>query len=130
VKYISKEVARCMTGFTESDGILTTHFVFSEDFIGFQGHFPSRKLLPGVCQLQCVTASLEKMKSKKLIVEEIVLAKFFLPVFPLEELNCVCRDVSIIKDNGDVFIVKMTISKGDLKAAEIKLRARFVGKEE
>ena len=119
-----------MTGFTESDGILTTHFVFPEDFIGFQGHFPTRKLLPGVCQLQCVTASLEKMKNKKLIIEEIVLAKFFRPVFPLEELNCVCRDISIIRDNGDVFIVKMTVSKGDLKAAEIKLRARFVGKEE
>jgi 3-hydroxyacyl-[acyl-carrier-protein] dehydratase len=119
-----------MTGFTESDGTLTTHFVFPEDFIGFQGHFPSRKLLPGICQIQCVTASLEKMKSKKLIIDEIVLAKFFVPVFPMEELKCVCRDISVIRTNGEVFIVKAIVGKGDLKAAEIKLRARFVGKEE
>jgi 3-hydroxyacyl-[acyl-carrier-protein] dehydratase len=130
VSSISKEVAQCMTGFTELDGTLTTHFIFPEDFIGFQGHFPSRKLLPGVCQIQCVTASLEKMKNKKLIIEEIVLAKFFVPVFPLEELICVFRDISIIRDNGEVFIAKASISKGDLKAAEIKLRARFAGKEE
>jgi 3-hydroxyacyl-[acyl-carrier-protein] dehydratase len=118
-----------MTGFTESDGTLTTQFIFPEDFIGFQGHFPSGKLLPGVCQIQCVTASLEKLKNKKLIIEEIVLAKFFSPVFPLEELNCVFRDINTIKGNSEIFIVKASVSKGDVKASEIKLRARFAGKE-
>jgi 3-hydroxyacyl-[acyl-carrier-protein] dehydratase len=118
-----------MTVFTESEGTLTTQFIFPEDFIGFQGHFPSGKLLPGVCQIQCVIASLEKLKSKKLIIEEIVLAKFFSPVFPLEELNCVFREINAIKGNGESFIVKASVSKGDVKASEIKLRVRFAGKE-
>ncbi len=125
MRNIKHEVAQCMDRLVESDGTISAGFVFPEGFIGFQGHFPSRKLLPGVCQIQCVTAMIEKMTGKKLFIEEIILAKFFSPVFPSEELTCVCRDFSGMCDNGDGFVVKASVTKGDVKVSEIKLRVRF-----
>jgi 3-hydroxyacyl-[acyl-carrier-protein] dehydratase len=116
-----------MTGLTESEGTLVARFVFPDEFIGFQGHFPSRKLLPGVCQIQCVTAMLEALKGRRLAIKEIILAKFFSPVFPSEELTCTSRSLSAVVDNGEEFIFKASLDKGGAKVAEIKLRVRFTG---
>ena len=68
-----------MTDLAVSDQRLTASFLFPEDFIGFQGHFPGNKILPGVCQIQCVISMLEKWKKKNIVLREIVLAKFFSP---------------------------------------------------
>jgi 3-hydroxyacyl-[acyl-carrier-protein] dehydratase len=130
VRHIKHEVAQCMNRLVELDGSISAGFVFPEDFIGFQGHFPSGKLLPGVCQIQCVTVMIEKMAGKKLVIEEIILAKFFSPVFPSEELTCVCKASGAIGNNGDGLVVKASVTKGAVKVAEIKLRVRFIGGRE
>ncbi len=36
------------------DGSLTAEIEFPGTFIGFQGHFPDRPVLPGVCKVLCV----------------------------------------------------------------------------
>jgi len=108
------------TGFF--DQALTAHFIFPDDFIGFQGHFPSKKLLPGVCQIQCITCMLEQWKRRSVALREIVYAKFFTPVLPQEELVCECRD---IHHTDEGCTVKAFISKGTQKVAEMKLRVSF-----
>jgi len=109
-----------------TDRVLTACFVFPADFIGFQGHFPQKKLLPGVCQIQCIISMLEKWKKKNVVLVEIVTAKFLSPVLPLEEIICECRE---IRDNDGEFVVKAFISKAGGRVAEMKLRVRLAGEE-
>ena len=107
---------------TAEDLTLTARFVFPDDFIGFHGHFPGNKILPGICQIQCAIAMLERWKKGRVVVKEIVLAKFLAPVFPSEELTCVCRDIT---DTDDVFVLKASFSKSGQKVAELKLKVAF-----
>ena len=119
---LRREIEKCMTDLTASDRTLTARFVFNEDFIGFQGHFPGNKILPGVCQIQCAMSMFEKWRNRRLALKEIMLAKFFSTVTPSEEITCVCKD---IEHTGEDFILRASIRKGDKKISEMKLKVRF-----
>ena len=117
---IKNEVEKNMTAFESSDDkTLTARFKFPIDFIGFQGHFPSEKVLPGVCQIQCAASMLERFFGKPVLLKEIVSAKFFAPVFPSEEIICVCRGLN---DSHKEFVIKASVSKNGKTVAELKLR--------
>lgn len=118
MKKIKAEITQFMTGFEAGNGAFTSRFVFPETFIGFQGHFPEKKILPGVCQIQCALSTVERAKQKSLELREIVLAKYFSPVSPEEEIQCVCTDVNETAE----FTFKTVIAKGETKVAELKLR--------
>lgn len=123
---IKKEVEKYMTVLeTSGNGVLTARFTFPEEFIGFQGHFPSDKILPGVCQIQCISSMIEK-SGKPFLLKEIVSAKFLSPVLPAEEIVCVC---SRPEDTSEEFVVKASVSKAGRVVAEFKLRGRSQGKE-
>ena len=116
---IKREIVGSMRGLAGDGSTLSARFVFPEEFIGFQGHFPEKKILPGVCQVQCVLSMLEEHAKRPLTLREIVQVKFFTPVSPGEEITCVCRDVQ----NSTVdFTVKAQMSRGDQKVSEMKLR--------
>jgi 3-hydroxyacyl-[acyl-carrier-protein] dehydratase len=109
-----------MTDFRISeDGGIHASFEFPEDFVGFQGHFEDNKILPGVCQVQCVINMFEKWKKKRAMLREIIMAKFLSPVLPKETLMCACR---LIDHPGDDFILKASFSKEGKKVADVKLR--------
>lgn len=111
-----------MTGLAKEGKGLKSGFVFPSGFIGFQGHFPQKKVLPGVCQIQCALTLLEKGSGKAVVLKEVVLAKYFSPVFPDEEVTCV------ISDRGDTrgeIIVKAVISRANDKISEMKLRVSY-----
>ncbi|HAR45741.1 MAG TPA: hypothetical protein DCS42_15885 [Nitrospiraceae bacterium] len=119
---MKREIASCMAGLEGSAGDLSARFVFPEGFIGFQGHFPAKKILPGVCQVQCVLTMLEGRAHRPIMLKEIKLAKFFSPVAPGEEITCLCKDVQ----GGDAdFTVKAMLSRGEQKVSEIKLRVCY-----
>jgi 3-hydroxyacyl-[acyl-carrier-protein] dehydratase len=115
---IKKEIERLLKGPDREGTSLTSRAVFPSEFIGFQGHFPRKKILPGVCQVQFVLTTLEKGLGRKVALKEIVLAKFFSPVLPGEELACVLRDIG----DGGPRVVKAVLSKETAKVAELKLR--------
>jgi len=89
------------------------------EFAGFQGHFPAKKILPGVCQIQCALSTIEKGRGKGVALKEVVLAKYFTPLFPDDEMTCVVSDDG--KMDGEV-LVKAVITKGAQKISELKLR--------
>ncbi len=99
-------------------GVLKACFTFPEEFVGFQGHFPSEKILPGVCQIQCVVSMYEKA-GKAFLLKEIISAKFFSPVLPSEEILCVCSGAD---DRPEAFVVKASVSRAGQAVAELKLR--------
>ncbi len=107
-----------MTGLEKSDKAITSRFAFPEEFVGFQGHFPGKKILPGVCEIQCALLTVERAKQKTLDLKEVALAKYFAPVLPNEEITCAMSDVA---DSGE-FTCKAVITKGSTKVAELKLR--------
>lgn len=116
---IKREIVGSMAGLTGDGSTLSARFRFPGEFVGFQGHFPGKKILPGVCQVQCVLSMLEEHAKRPVILREIVLTKFFTPVLPDEEISCVCRDVQ----NSTVdFTVSARISRGGDKVSELKLR--------
>jgi 3-hydroxyacyl-[acyl-carrier-protein] dehydratase len=116
---IKKDIARCMQGLTGIDeNTLTARFIFPEDFVGFRGHFPSKKVLPGVCHIQCATLMFETFRKKPLTLKEIIQAKYISPVLPSEEIVCQCS----ISAEGDEMILKADISRDGRKVSELKLR--------
>lgn len=98
---------------------LTARFRFAGDFVGFAGHFPDRAVLPGVCQIQCVKAVLERWTGVPVSLREIVSAKYLVPVGPGEEILCVVRDLSA--SNGECAL-KASLHRGAEKISEFRLR--------
>ena len=122
MRNIKSEIEQYMTGLAKEEGKLTAHFAFPPEFIGFQGHFPEKKILPGVCQIQCALSLLEKSGGRSVVLKEIVVAKYFSPLFPGDEMTCV---VGFAGDVGGDVILKAVITKNAAKVSEMKLRVSF-----
>ena len=122
MKKIKQEVEQYMTGLALEGQALTSRFMFPDEFIGFQGHFPEKKILPGVCQIQCVLTTLEKANKRAVELTEIVTAKYLAPIVPGDEVDCACGE---LQEKDGEFLVKALISKGGAKVSEFKLRLRF-----
>jgi 3-hydroxyacyl-[acyl-carrier-protein] dehydratase len=120
---ITSEIEQFMTGPVKEGTSLTARFLFPSGFIGFQGHFPQKKILPGICQIQCALAVIEKGTGKKIALREIVLAKYHSPLFPGDELTCAVNDPG----EADEITVKALITKGTVKISELKLRVAATG---
>ena len=61
--------------------------------------------------MQSALVTLEKSTHGKAVLREIVLAKYFAPVAPNEEITCTCSDV---EESGE-FSYKAVITKGTVK---------------
>jgi 3-hydroxyacyl-[acyl-carrier-protein] dehydratase len=115
-------IEQYMDGPTATDSLLKSTFMFPEEFIGFQGHFPTNKVLPGACQIQCVLSTIEKSLDRRVALKEIMLAKYITPVFPEDTVICT---VSGIEDTDSDFVYKASISKDSKKVTDLKLRVRI-----
>ena len=104
---------------TGTGSIMTTNFMFPAEFIGFQGHFPSKMVLPGVCQIQCSLLTLEKAFKKRVVLREIQQAKYLSPVVPGDRVTCT---VSGAPDSHGELICKARLAKGEKKVADLKMR--------
>ncbi len=91
---LARQIRECMSDLGQADdGNLTARFVFPAEFLGFQGHFPARPVLPAVCEIQAALAMLEAWETRRVDLREIILAKFSAPVTCDEEAGVrVLRD--------------------------------------
>lgn len=124
MRRVKEDIECCMSGLKASERTLSARFIFPLDFTGFQGHFPGKSILPGVCQIQCALTMLEQGKQGVVQLKEVVLAKYFSPVLPGEEVDCTCSNVA---DSGE-FVMKAAIAIGGRKVSELKLRVVLSGK--
>lgn len=116
-----------MSGLVRSDRKLSASFTFPQDFIGFEGHFPTKKILPGVCQIECVAAMLEAWNKRHIAIREVVNAKYLLPVLPSEELSIECTDVD---SAADELVVKVQIKRAGQRVTELKLKVNLCGNKQ
>jgi 3-hydroxyacyl-[acyl-carrier-protein] dehydratase len=106
---------------TGADRVIRARFVFPEDFTGFQGHFPERPVVPGVCLVQSVLAMLEKWHGGPVRLKEISNAKFYSPSTSGEVLEVTCS----VKDKTDKEIrADAVVAHRGKKTAEIHLTAQ------
>ncbi len=120
---LMQEIKQCMSDLAETKkGEVYARFLFPSEFIGFQGHFPDKPVLPGVCKIQAVIAMLQAWEKRDIRLKEIVLAKFFSPVSPEKELVFNYRKQT--ESNNEALIKASVTGKGK-KVAELQLRVSF-----
>ena len=76
---------------TDASGTMEGRYHFSEDFVGFAGHFPGHPILPAIVEILVVVALVGEARScgqRLVAVEE---AKFLNPVDPGQEILVRCR---------------------------------------
>jgi 3-hydroxyacyl-[acyl-carrier-protein] dehydratase len=122
LRKIKLETVECLSALVLDGRSVTADFLFPPGFIGFQGHFPGKPILPGACQIQCVLSTIEKGKGKTVVLKEIERAKYVTPIFPDESVTCTVQEVDAA---GDVTF-KARISKGGERVTEMKLRVSLV----
>lgn len=115
---LKTEIARCMVGLETAEQSLVSRFLFPEGFLGFQGHFPGKSILPGICYIQCAVATVERARQRPVKLKEVTLAKYFAPVGSCEEITCTCSGVAATGE----FTMKAVITKGAAKVSELKLK--------
>ena len=90
---LRRAVAAARTGLqTAEDGAVSGEFCFSEEFVGFAGHFPGYPLVPGVVQLLLAQTLIEERCGAVLRLTEVGNAKFFEQLRPGTEISVVCRE--------------------------------------
>lgn len=88
----------------------------------FEGHFPQRPVLPGVCQMHLVKALVERHTGRKLDCRTVREMKFLSPVTPPRDLRL--RIVARLTTDNDSVAVQAIISAGEVQKTKIK--ATFV----
>jgi 3-hydroxyacyl-[acyl-carrier-protein] dehydratase len=125
---LARQIERCMSKLTEVDeSDVVARFFFPAGFIGFQGHFPERPILPAVCKIQAAVAMLEAWKSRKVRLNEIISARFSAPVGCDEEVDLRC---SVAMEDVHRALVKATVAKDGESIAKFKLRVTFEAEEQ
>lgn len=116
---IKQEVRDCMSEYSEVEpDKASAVFVFPPDFGGFDGHFPFRAILPGVCITQCVLVMAEKMLGRPVTMQAIDRAKFFAPVTSNEKLAITCTQQA--RDDGQI-LLKVNATCDDKKISQLRL---------
>lgn len=120
---ISVQTRQCMSDLTEmGPGELQARFRFPAAFIGFQGHFPGRPILPAVCEIQAALAMLEAWKGEPVALRDIILAKFAAPVTCDEEVVYQC---AVTMEGGRDALVRSILATADRHVARFRLRVSF-----
>jgi 3-hydroxyacyl-[acyl-carrier-protein] dehydratase len=73
--------------FTEDQSSVEAKLYFSDEFIGFDGHFPGSPLLPGILMMKTGLLISEIALEKSINVKKIKNAKFARSIFPRQEVN-------------------------------------------
>ena len=98
----------------DTAGVLLAHFSFTTSFVGFQGHFPGKPILPGVCLIQAMLSLSEAYHRIPIRLVELKTAKFIAPVLPGEDIIMECQEVS---KPGREIVIKASCKKDNKKIA-------------
>lgn len=112
---LRKEIRSSIKRFwMNTEGVLIGHFSFPALFVGFQGHFPGKPILPGVCLIQAMLSLYEAYHSIPIRLVELKTAKFIAPVLPGEDIIMECQEVS---KRGREIVIKTSCKKDNKKIA-------------
>ena len=105
----------------ENETTINAKVKFSEDFIGFNGHFIEQPVLPVICILELIKCILQKYLKHKLMITEIVSAKFFNIIAGKETVDVA---ITMEENKGLEILVKASINRSYMKKTLMKLRLK------
>lgn len=119
------EQIRASMGAIAADGDeLRASFTFGPDFIGFQGHFPGRPILPGVCEVQAALLLVEAHLHHAVRLRQIERARFSAPATCGERLDYQCTTKEDV--DGET-VVRTIVRRGEATIARFRLRVAIDG---
>ncbi len=98
----------------DKDETLNAKIKFTEDFIGFDGHFPDNPVLPGVVMIRVIITMFELFKGREYQLLEIKKTKFSEPVSSGENVFFSVKadeHSDVIKLSGKVIKSEKTVAK-------------------
>lgn len=78
-----------------SPDTISGRYCFSDDFLGFLGHFPDYPILPAVVQLIAAQCLIEEQKGHPVELSSVRNAKFLQEIMPGNEILIQCADCTI-----------------------------------
>lgn len=108
-----QEIRACAVGqaITDNDS-RTMEFIFPPSFLGFQGHFPSQAILPGMVQIMAGIVTAEN--GHPLTLLKVGRAKFSRIIMPLETVQVTA---STTAKNGHVQAIVQIAVHDDIAAS-------------
>jgi len=73
-------------------GTVNRRYCFSEDFIGFSGHFPGYPILPAFVQILTALTLAEEQRGYSLELASVENAKFHIQLRPGQEIKVECTE--------------------------------------
>jgi 3-hydroxyacyl-[acyl-carrier-protein] dehydratase len=104
----------------EDQSSLDAQLYFSNDFVGFDGHFPGSPLLPGILMMKTGVLLSELALGKPLRVKKIKHAKFAKSIFPKQKVNLTIY----FKNKDDMIQISATLSHQDEICAKYSLMTK------
>lgn len=123
MKRFLSQVKNLISNLKKQENVITATVVFPPEFTVFEGHFPEKPILPGICKIQLVKVIIELVEKKKFEISEIKLAKFFAPVVPNDELNLECK-LELMPNKQ--LLVKANIALLGKKVSQIEISGKLV----
>ena len=75
-----------------SPGTINRRYCFSQDFIGFAGHFPGYPILPAFVQILTALTLVEEQRGSSLELASVENAKFHIQLRPGQEIEVKCEE--------------------------------------
>ena len=73
-------------------GTINRRYCFSQDFIGFAGHFPGYPILPAFVQILTALTLVEEQRGSTLELASVENAKFHIRLRPGQEIDVKCEE--------------------------------------
>ncbi|HEM48887.1 MAG TPA: hypothetical protein ENO27_01625 [Caldithrix sp.] len=105
----------------EDQSSIGAKLYFSDDFAGFDGHFPGNPLLPGILMMKAGIFISEIALGKLLIVDKIKQAKFAKSIFPKQEVNLNVN----LKYKDEMLQISVNLSHNDEICAKYSIITKF-----
>lgn len=124
---VRKELINAMASVQQGEtGQWISHFRLPVSFVGFEGHFPERPILPAIVQMLMGVVTVERIYGNSLEISAISNAKFVQPVSPDMDVavSCIPADAECSS-----VTVRLTTENGVASSFSLQL-ARVAGSTE
>ncbi len=108
---------------TSTEEGLTAQLRLDASYAVFEGHFPERPVLPGVCQMYALREVLSRFHGREMQWESVRDLKFLSPVLPPEDVELTLSVKETPAEEGKLKIDAVLATQ---TAKKTKIRAIFV----
>jgi 3-hydroxyacyl-[acyl-carrier-protein] dehydratase len=110
-----------ITELKKTEDTIQAEIRLNPDHVLYKGHFPQRAVVPGVMQIQIVKEILEAVLKQGLLIREVMIAKYFRPIIPQENLVLHINIAYKLSETSD-YMIDASIVKADNTFAKIKAK--------